>query len=69
MSLSLDHQRKSKQTKKLSTNLTLYEAYTNLWINFRREETKRRNEFNTEDWEKETSNTISSVQSVVSDSL
>ena len=28
-SLSLDHQRKNKQTKKPSTNLTVYEAYTN----------------------------------------
>ena len=38
-------------------NLTLYEAYTNHWANFRREETKRKKEFNLEAWEKETSNT------------
>ena len=60
-SLSLAHQRKNKQ--KLSTNLTLYKAYTNL----RRAETKRNKEFNLlqgknstflEAWEKETTNTI-----------
>ena len=56
-SLSLAHQRKNKQ--KLSTNLTLYEAYTNHWINLRRAEIKRKKEFNPDTWEKETSNTIS----------
>ena len=56
-SLSLAHQRKNKQ--KLSTNLTLYRAYTNHWINLRKAETKRKKEFNLEGWEKETSNTIS----------
>jgi len=45
--------------QKLSKNLTLYEAYTNYWINLRRAETKRKKEFNLEAWEKETSNTIS----------
>ena len=40
-------------------NLTLYETYTNHWTNLRRAETKRRKEINLEDWEKETSNTIS----------
>ena len=45
--------------KKLSTNLTLYEAYTNHWTKLRRAETKKEKEFNLEDWEKETSNTIS----------
>jgi len=45
--------------KKLSTNLTPYEAYTNDWTNVRRAETKRKKEVNLEDWEKETSNTIS----------
>ena len=44
--------------KKLSTNLTLYEAYTNHWTKLRRVETKRKKEFKTEAWEKETSNTI-----------
>ena len=40
-SLSLAHQRKNKQTnKQLSTNLTLYEAYTNHWTSHRRAETK-----------------------------
>ena len=49
-----------KQTnKKPSTNLTLYEGYTNHWTNLRRAETKRKKEFNLEAWEKETSNTIS----------
>ena len=39
--------RKNKQTnKKLSTNLTLYEAHTSHWTNLRREETKRKKEFN-----------------------
>ena len=51
------HQRKNKQ--KLSTNLTLYEAYTNHWPNLRRADTKRKKEFNLEAWEMETSNTIS----------
>ena len=45
--------------QKLSTNLTLYDAYTNHWTNLRRAETKRKKEFNLETWEKETSNTIS----------
>jgi len=45
--------------KKLSTNLTLYEAYTNHWTNLRSAETKRKKEFNLEAWGKETSNTIS----------
>ena len=46
-----------KQTnkQKLSTNLTIYEAYTNHW----RAEMKRKKEFNPEAWENETSNTIS----------
>ena len=50
-----------KQTnkQKLSTNLTLYEAYTNHWTNLRRAETKRKKEFNLEACKKETSNTIS----------
>ena len=43
--------------QKLSTNLTLYETYTKHWANFRREETRRKKEFNFEAWEKETSNT------------
>ena len=38
-----------KQTKqKLSTNLTLYEAYTNHWTKLRKAETKRKKEFNPE---------------------
>jgi len=44
--------------KKLSINLTLYEAYTNHCTKLRRAETKRKKEFNLEAWEKETSNTI-----------
>ena len=38
--------------RKLSTNLTLYEAYTNQWTNLKRAETKRKKEFNLEAWEK-----------------
>ena len=45
--------------QKLSTNLTLYEAYINHWPKLRRAETKRKKEFNLGTWEKETSNTIS----------
>ena len=45
--------------QKLSTNLTLYEVYTNHWTNLQRAETKRKKEFNPEAWEKENSNTIS----------
>ena len=45
--------------QKLSTNLTLYKAYTNHWTNLRKAETKRKKEFNLEAWEKEISNTIS----------
>ena len=41
---------KIKQTnnnhKNLSIILTLYKAYTNYWINFRRAETKKKKEFN-----------------------
>ena len=55
--LSLAHQRKNKQ--KLSTNFTLYKAYTNHWTNLRRAETKRKKEFNLEAWEKEISNRVS----------
>ena len=50
---------KTKNKQKLSTNLTLREAYTNHWTKLRRAETKRKKEFNLEAWEKETSNTIS----------
>ena len=50
---------KIKIEKKISTNLTLYEAYTNHWTNLKREEIKRKNKFNLEAWKKETSNTIS----------
>ena len=45
--------------QKLSTNLTLYEAYTNHWTNLRKAEPKRKKEFNLEAWKKKTSNTIS----------
>ena len=55
--VSLAYQRKSKQ--KLSTDVTLYEAYKKHWTSLRRAETKRKKEFNLEAWEKETSNTIS----------
>ena len=49
---------REKKNKKLSTNLTLYKAYTSHWTNLRRAETKRKREFNLEAQEKETSNTI-----------
>ena len=45
--------------QKLSTNLTLYEAYIHNWTNLRKAETKRKKEFNLEAWEKEISDTIS----------
>ena len=50
-----------KQTskQKLSTNLTLCEAYTNHWTKLSGAETKRKKEFNSEAWEKETSDTVS----------
>ena len=50
---------KKQTNKKLSTNLTQFKAYTNHWINLRRAETKKKNEFNPEAWDKETSNTVS----------
>ena len=50
-SLSLAHQKKTKQNKKtnkqkLSTNLTLYKVYRNHCTNLRRVEIKRKKEFN-----------------------
>ena len=50
---------KQRNKQKLSTNLTLYEAYTNHWVNPRKSETKKKKEFNLEAWERETPNTIS----------
>ena len=50
---------RGKTNKKLTTNLTLYQAYTKHWTSLRRAETKRKKEFNLEAWEKETSNTVS----------
>ena len=52
-------EKKQTNKQKLSTNLTLYEAYTNHWTKLRRTETKRKKEFNLEAWGKETSNTVS----------
>ena len=49
---------RGKTKQKLTTNLTVYEAYANHWTNLRRAETKRKKKFNLEAWEKETSNTI-----------
>ena len=51
----------NKQTnkQKLSTNVTIYEAYTNHWTKLRKAESKRKKEFSLEVWEKETLNTIS----------
>ena len=50
-----------KQTnkQKLSANLNQYKAYTNHWAKPRCAETKKKEEFKREAWEKETSNTIS----------
>ena len=52
------HVRGKINKQNLSTNLTLYEVYTNHWANFRRAEAKMRNEFKLEAWKKETSNKI-----------
>ena len=49
----------SEDKQTLSTNLTLYEAYTNHWTKLRKAESKRKKEFNLEVLENETSNTIS----------
>ena len=54
---SLAQQRKNRQ--KLSTDLTLCEAYTNHGTNHMRAETKRKEELNSEAWEKEASDTVS----------
>ena len=48
-----------KKKQQLRTNLTPYESYINHRTNRRKAETKRKKEFNFEDWEKETSNKIS----------
>ena len=50
--------RGKKNKQKLSTNITVYKASTNLWTNRRGAETKRKKEFNLEALEKETSNAI-----------
>ena len=44
-------EKQTNNKQKLSTNLTLYEAYTSHWTNLRRAETKRKKEFNLEAWE------------------
>jgi len=56
---SEEKQTTTTKKKKLNINLTLHIAHTNHWTNLRRAETKRKKEFNSEAWEKETSNTIS----------
>ena len=55
---ALPSEEKQISKQKLSINLTLQEAYTNNWTNFRQAETKRKKEFNLEAWEKEPSNKI-----------
>jgi len=45
---------KQMNKQKLSTNLTLYKAYTNHWTNLKRAEVKRKKELNLDAWEKET---------------
>ena len=67
-SLNPAHRIKKKNKKKqkkltsshqnASTSHALQEAYTNHWTNLPRAETKRKKELNLEDWENETSNTI-----------
>jgi len=42
--------REKTNKEKLSTNLTLYEAYRNHWTNLRRAKVKRKKEFNLEAW-------------------
>ena len=56
---ALPIEEKQTNTQKLSTNMNIYEAYTNHWTKLRKSETKRKKEFNLEVWEKETLNTIS----------
>ena len=51
--------------QKLSTILTLYEAYTDHWTNHRRAEIKRKKEFNIGAWEKETSDTVSKITIII----
>ena len=51
-----------QQQQKLSTNLTLYKAYTNHWTKLRRAETKRKKEFNLEAWGSESVKLLSCVQ-------
>ena len=41
----------TNKNSKLSSNLTLYKAYTNHCTKLRRAETKRKKEFNLESWE------------------
>ena len=43
----------NNNNKNISSNLTLYEAYTNHWTKLRKAEIKRKKEFNLEAWEKE----------------
>jgi len=52
------HIRGKTNKQKTQHNVTLYKAYINHWTNLRREETKRKDKFNLEGWEKETSNRI-----------
>ena len=51
-------EKKQRNKTKLNTNPTLYEAYTNHWINLGRIETKGKKEFSLEAGEKESLNTI-----------
>ena len=51
-----------QQQQKLSTNHTLYEVYTNHWTKLRREETKRKKEFNLEAWGSEPVKLLSCVR-------
>ena len=50
---SEEKQTNRKKKKSITTNLTLYEAYTNHWTKFRKAEAKRKKEFSLEAWEKE----------------
>ena len=56
---SKEKQTNNNNKKTLSTNLTLCEAYTNHWTSLRKAETKSKEEFSLEAWEKKISNTVS----------
>ena len=58
---SEEKQRNKQQQQQLSTNLTLYEAYTKHWTKLRRAEAKKKKEFNFEAWGSEPVRLLSGV--------